>query len=51
MEHNLWNHLVPVLEEPVVLSIGGSIANNDHGMAQPVAIAVGDIQDAIGVKL
>lgn len=42
---------LPILEEPVVPSTGGAIANDDHGMAQFVAVAVGDIQDPIGVEL
>ena len=47
----LINFKLPVFEQPIIFSIRGAISNDDHSMAQSVAIAIGDIQDPIGIKL
>ena len=59
--HVLWTSIkescshptscIPVLKQPVVFSVGWTIPNDDHSVAQSVAIAIGYIQDPIGIKL
>ena len=43
----------PVFEQPVLFSIGRSIADDDHGMTESVtsAVAVVNIQHTVGIEL
>ena len=41
----------PAFQEPVVFAVSLAVANDDHGMGQFTARAVGDVQNTLTVKL